>query len=955
MRYYKFAVSGKEEKIKKLLQDKEYLREYRWDGNVICAVNSYMYRNLKNDIGVLAYRRETDDKILAVFFLDEKRETLEIAYTYINKILESVFEIKRIQLMPSEITMHEFLDCYREAKRRGFDNNGIRFVELSNLFIYEYYMDNSKSYYNSESFHFKFEEKIIPKTKTEKIAIYDKKFTKELSNIELHSNNTEYQGNGVHYIISSRSVEAACDMTETLAQSLVKANRINGRRIEIISEIEPNLYKTNNYLEEIIENNYGGIIIFDLSEKLGCNPVDYYMTCKYIEKLVKKYRNECLFIFTYNMDNPGFSYQLLPQLQKYVIPVMLREGRGDRRAAIKYMKALIKDSEYAEYAGQASEFMKLFPENDFTQTDVLMAYEQFEAWCLNKNVFYAFSYDLSQAFMLDRDKTRESSYDRLNKLIGLNIVKKQIESIIASDVVENERRKRKGKEYRLCSMNMIFGGNPGSAKTTVAKLFAGIAKEKEILKSGAFVERGGMDLDGWECVTAIREAFLAAKGGVLFIDEAYSMVSDTAITVLIQEMENRRDDVIVILAGYNERMHDFMKMNEGLKSRIPYWIDFPDYTADELTDIFKLMIKERGFWVTDAAIKEAHYIFEKVRNTDNFGNGRYVRNLIDRALQNQAVRLLSDGKDASVIKKDELFQITKNDISMLEEGMKKERKPGNAKKELDNMIGLASVKEIIHKAIAHYKLNKLCIDKGIAREKVSLHMVFTGNPGTAKTTVARLFAEIMNDENVLATGVFVEVGRADLVGDHAGSTALLVKKKFSEAQGGVLFIDEAYSLCDCCENGFGDEAINTIVQEMENHRDDVIVIFAGYTEPMHQFLDRNPGMLSRIAFQVEFKDYTTNELCDIMKLMVSEKQMKITDAAMNKLRKNFNIIRGENDYGNGRFVRKTLEEAEMNLAERVLKFKESEITTELITTIEECDIPKLSTKNKTIRHIGFAC
>ena len=100
-------------------------------------------------------------------------------------------------------------------------------------------------------------------------------------------------------------------MTETLAQSLVKANRINGRRIEIISEIEPNLYKTNNYLEEIIENNYGGIIIFDLSEKLGCNPVDYHMTCKYIEKLVKKYRNECLFIFTYNMDNPGFSYQLI--------------------------------------------------------------------------------------------------------------------------------------------------------------------------------------------------------------------------------------------------------------------------------------------------------------------------------------------------------------------------------------------------------------------------------------------------------------------------------------------------------------------------------------------------------------------------------------------------------------------------------------------------------------------
>ena len=319
------------------------------------------------------------------------------------------------------------------------------------------------------------------------------------------------------------------------------------------------------------------------------------------------------------------------------------------------------------------------------------------------------------------------------------------------------------------------------------------------------------------------------------------------------------------------------------------------------------------------------------------------------------MRLLSGGKDTSVIKKDGLFRITQNDISMLEEGLKKERKPGTAKKELDNMIGLASVKKIIHKAVAHYKLNKLCIDKGIAREKASLHMVFTGNPGTAKTTVARLFAEIMKDEEVLSTGTFVEVGRADLVGDHVGSTAPLVKKKFKEAQGGVLFIDEAYALCDCYENGYGDEAINTLVQEMENHRDDVIVIFAGYTEPMHQFLDRNPGMLSRIAFQVEFEDYTTDELCDITKLMVSEKQMTITDTAIDKLRKNFDIAREESDYGNGRFVRKTLEEAEMNLAERILQFKESEITTELITTIEECDIPDLNTRNKITRQIGFAC
>ena len=154
----------------------------------------------------------------------------------------------------------------------------------------------------------------------------------------------------------------------------------------------------------------------------------------------------------------------------------------------------------------------------------------------------------------------------------------------------------------------------------------------------------------------------------------------------------------------------------------------------------------------------------------------------------------------------------------------------------------------------------------------------------------------------------------------------------------MLFIDEAYSLCDAYENGFGDEAIDTIVQEMENHREDVIVIFAGYPEPMQEFLDRNPGMRSRIAFQVKFEDYTTEELCGITKLMLSGKQMTITDAAMEKLRNIYESVRRSNDYGNGRFVRKVLEEAEMNLAERIMALEEAQITEQTITTLEESDI-----------------
>lgn len=363
-----------------------------------------------------------------------------------------------------------------------------------------------------------------------------------------------------------------------------------------------------------------------------------------------------------------------------------------------------------------------YPDTKFTQTDVIRAYEKFEIWCLNKNILSAYNLDSASDFMLDRDGNAVSAYDKLQKMVGLKLVKKQIDEIIASDLVEKERKSRRGNDYHSSAMHMIFGGNPGSAKTTVAKLFAAIAKEKGILKSGAFVERGGMDLDGLGCVSAIRDAFIAARGGVLFIDEAYSMRSDTAVTVLLQEMENQRDNVIVILAGYNERMQEFIELNEGLKSRIPHWIEFPDYTADELTNIFKLMLTEKGFTTTDDVVNEAHYIFEKARNMDNFGNGRYVRNFLEKAIMSQSVRLLSLRNDASNIKKNELFKLTKEDIKELNEDTKDVCLPGDARQKLEQMIGLESVKKVINKAVANFKFNKLCMERGISKDKASLHM-----------------------------------------------------------------------------------------------------------------------------------------------------------------------------------------------------------------------------------------
>ncbi len=942
MRYYGFVLNTSSEKI--VNGSTIRLKDYDFE-TTIGGVNRYLYQVLKNGVSFLAYREDEGDKIHACFSYDENIDTFENSYDYICETLHSTFKINKPGKEPFEITGGQFYNCVAEARRRAYHHNAYKFIEMNNLGYYDelYRREDPTNY-------FKLSEKIVSDYNYDG-AIYDETFLNEIANIESHKNSDGHTGNLVHYVISSRSVEASSDMTEILVQKLYKANRIDSKSISVISEMHPEIYRKTNSLEEIIDNNHGGTIIFDLSVKFGFKSTQYDMLCKYLKDLIKRSCRDCLFVFTYNVDNPGFAFKFLADINQFVLPVILKEGKGNRKDAIKYMKKLIKKSEYSKYAGQAGEFMKLFPGEEFTQTDVLAAYDKFDSWCINKNILKAYNYNFSDDFMLDYDKEGTSAYDKLQNLIGLNPVKTQIDDIIANSVMEKERKNRIGNSYVRSSMHMVFSGNPGTAKTTVAKLFSRIAKEKSILKSGVFVECSGPEMNDSEVML---NAFEAAKGGVLFIDEAYGIHGGTPTTLLIQEIENHRDEVIVIFAGYEDDLQTFMKQNDGLRSRIPYWVNFPDYSTDELMQIFESMLNERGFKANDDVLEETRFILDKARYVENFGNGRYVRNLIEGAIKKQSVRLFGDGVDSDKINEDELFLLVKDDICLLDDDLKVFKTSGNALNELNEMVGLSSVKAVIKKAIASFKFKKMCMDKGLKKDTGAMHMVFTGNPGTAKTTVARLFAEILSDEKVLPVGKLVELGRSDLVSPIVGATALLVKSRFKEARGSVLFIDEAYSLCDDSPSGFGDEAITTIVQEMENHRDDTIVIFAGYPDQMKEFIQRNPGMTSRIAFNVNFDDYNVDELCEITKLIVSKRDMHITDAALEKVRNIYEENHNITGFGNGRFVRKIIEEAEMNLAQRVSLIDESEITVEMMTTIEESDIPDIKLETEVEKcSIGF--
>ena len=279
---------------------------------------------------------------------------------------------------------------------------------------------------------------------------------------------------------------------------------------------------------------------------------------------------------------------------------------------------------------------------------------------------------------------------------------------------------------------------------------------------------------------------------------------------------------------------------------------------------------------------------------------------------------------------------------------------GQAAEILNKMIGLENVKEIIHKSVAFFKLQQIYTARGIKVDNTTKSMIFTGNPGVAKTTVSRLVARIFKDNGIIPNGNLIEVGRADIVAEYVGQTAPLVKECFRKAKGSILFIDEAYSLVDDRDGLYGDEAINTIVQEMENHRDDTIVIFAGYPEKMEKFMNKNPGLRSRIAFHVDFPDYSQEELLDIMKLMVEDKCMKLSCEAEKKVAHIFSDAVKLEDFGNGRFVRNLLEQAIMNLAYRLSGRTGSSLSDqELITlTAEDFIMPELSSVRSTNR-IGF--
>ncbi|WP_336161108.1 AAA family ATPase [Amycolatopsis sp. VC5-11] len=509
----------------------------------------------------------------------------------------------------------------------------------------------------------------------------------------------------------------------------------------------------------------------------------------------------------------------------------------------------------------------------------------------------------------------------LDAMIGLGSVKQRVRSMV-DEMAVDARRREAGMKVAVRSRHLLFTGNPGTAKTTVSRLVGQIYRELGVLPSGHLVEVGRGDLVAeftGQTAPKTREVCERAAGGVLFIDEAYNLVRDDnddygkeAVTELLVQMENHREDLVVFVAGYPKQMDEFLESNPGLRSRFSGRIEFPDYTNEELAGIFTVMAKSQGYELSAdlaAALPEA---IRRIPRGRGFANGRSARGLLEAAISGQSSRLAA----APDTPPDQLAVLVAADLPgeagvAVSDDAGPRRGLDDLLAELDGMIGLDGVKEQVRALVAETRLDARRRKAGLPVGARSRHLVFTGNPGTAKTTVARLMGQLYRELGVLPSGHLVEVARPDLVGEYIGQTAPKTREVCERAIGGLLFIDEAYNLVQSYSNGtdFGSEAVAELLVQMENHREDLIVIAAGYPADMDRFLDANAGLRSRFGATVHFADYDNDQLAAIFTAMAGKQGYRLDPGLVEALPGFMAGLDRGTGFANGRSARGLLERA----------------------------------------------
>lgn len=544
-------------------------------------------------------------------------------------------------------------------------------------------------------------------------------------------------------------------------------------------------------------------------------------------------------------------------------------------------------------------------------------------------------------------------------LIGLENVKERVLELMY--FIQEEKRRLGEDRVDLPTLHLVFTGNPGTGKTTVARIIGKIYRQIGFLKKGEVHEVNVNDLTSRYVGDTTKEAekhFKEALDQVLFIDEAYQLVSDginyrgEVVDMLVHYAENYRDRLSIILAGYPEEMIKFLDSNPGLRRRFPNIIEFPDYQPNELLEIFHKMLAETKLTVSEAANSQLTQVIEGMYalRRRGFGNAGEMRNLLDGLKRRRALRVqhLSLLKDAPIESEDIPSQYKGFVFNPVDQ-------PDNILKELDDFIGMHTFKEEIKIWAGQLQYQQKFNKK---QQKAPLrHMVFRGNPGTGKTSVARVMGRIFKSLGILRNDIVKEVSSSNLIAEYRGQAGPQTRKIIEEALDGVLFIDEAYSLYagryDDEQGDYGAEVIKELVLAMENYRDRLVVILAGYPAKIDRLLDANEGLRSRIPNKFNFPDYSPDELMQIFWEQVHKEGYTLSEAAEVKVRSIIQKMYYDRDktFGNGRAVETLFRKIEQRQNYRVVNLPDSHDLDVLKDRIEPEDVsdytPNRSVSSRT--------
>ena len=509
--------------------------------------------------------------------------------------------------------------------------------------------------------------------------------------------------------------------------------------------------------------------------------------------------------------------------------------------------------------------------------------------------------------------------DELKNIYGLTDFKKAVQELITYLSFQEKINNNEQQQHFY-----IFNGERGSGRKFAIKFLMSLFEMNAILVNcnNFFIPKIG------EKDVPVLVDYLSARPRTKseFYDtfrqkKGHSI--NIIITRTIQEAESIKKDLL----------EDFSKVSI---------VNFPQYDEAELKKIGLQMLNKKGVQLSNEDFErliEENKVLKDAKEVRLF-----VQVLVEFAVQNDY-----DPSDKNELSLDGF--IPQNESSVEDEE--------NAEKKLSELIGLEEVKVVLNQQLAYNRVSALRQAHGFSNEILNRHLVFSGNPGTGKTIVARLYTKILYNNKIIQENKLVEVGRADLVGEYVGQTAPKVKRAFDEAKGGVLFIDEAYSLIPSSERDFGHEAISAIIQEMENRRDKVLVIFSGYEELMAKFIETNPGLSSRISREIKFLDYTIDQLIAILELMINKRYYQLTDDCKTVLAQHFSEVVNCRNFGNARYVRKLVDEIVFSQAQRVIEGDKNQLEDDTflnqitLTDIHKAIVAIEAKSSKSISLIGF--